>query len=174
MATCNLCFCAHENKWEKDPTQPHMYCTPCQKIRKDAKGTMTHVIGSLYLGDLLAASKFDGDTLGVHENPLFAVKHYIPLLAREPTSKINRTGALVNNKNLVECLEFINRYIIANTPLLIHCYAGVERSPLVVANYLLNYCGFKTLNQAYMFLIRKRPTVSDRSFWMHTLSVYTD
>lgn len=166
MTTCNLCFGQHDNTWEKDPTQPHMYCTPCQKIRKDAKGTVTHVIGSLYLGDLLAASKFDGGTLCVHENPLFAVKHQIAILKKLPNSMLDRTGALIDTDKMGNCIEFIQDYELNGKPLLVHCKAGVERSPLVMATYLWVDQRFDTLEKAYMYLIRRRPTVSDRSFWM--------
>lgn len=166
MSICNLCFVEHENVWEKDPTQPHVYCISCQKIRKEAKGTATHVIGSLYLGDIQAAVKFDGDKLCVHENPLLVVQHHIPILKKQPNSFLDRTGALVDRKQLFACLDFIGEYVRADKPLIVHCKAGVERSPLVMACFLYDEYHFRPLSLAYMYLVRKRPTISDRSFWL--------
>lgn len=61
--------------------------------------------------------------------------------------------------------------------LLIHCGAGIERSPLAVAWYLANHIASSwyeenglpsifTLNQAYKFIMLKRPQVQDRQQWI--------
>jgi protein-tyrosine phosphatase len=50
-------------------------------------------------------------------------------------------------------------------PVLVHCLAGSERSPLVVATWLCERHSF-TLGEAYKLLMRKRPIVEERAFWL--------
>jgi protein-tyrosine phosphatase len=49
-------------------------------------------------------------------------------------------------------------------PVLFHCGAGIERSPLVVAYILVTRHGM-TWEAAYSLLRSRRPQVQDRSVW---------
>ena len=51
-------------------------------------------------------------------------------------------------------------------PVLVHCWAGVERSPLTMAWFLVRYGHVKTLNEAYETIRAKRPIVEDRQHWL--------
>ena len=48
---------------------------------------------------------------------------------------------------------------------LVHCGAGIERSPLVVVYYLWKFKQY-TLNQAYELVQEKRQIVQNRSHWI--------
>jgi hypothetical protein len=52
-------------------------------------------------------------------------------------------------------------------PVLVHCLAGHERSPLVVATWLCERNGL-SLSAAYDLIISKRPIVEKRDFWLRT------
>jgi len=49
--------------------------------------------------------------------------------------------------------------------LLVHCGAGVERSPLVVAMWMTSSLGL-TLDEAYAWLKLHRPQIEDRRQWL--------
>lgn len=50
-------------------------------------------------------------------------------------------------------------------PVLVHCYAGIERSPLTVAVWLVANRGY-TLEEAYILLQSKRDIVEHRGLWL--------
>jgi hypothetical protein len=50
-------------------------------------------------------------------------------------------------------------------PVLVHCLAGRERSPLVVATWLCERRGF-VLGEAYKLIMGKRPIVENRECWL--------
>jgi protein-tyrosine phosphatase len=54
----------------------------------------------------------------------------------------------------------------AQKPLIVHCFAGVERSPLAVAYYLHRFRGHATLEGAYAVLEERRPAVERRTSWL--------
>jgi hypothetical protein len=47
--------------------------------------------------------------------------------------------------------------------------AGIERSPLTVAWYMCRRRVVADLDQAYAWLIKKRPVVQDRRMWLESL-----
>jgi hypothetical protein len=51
-------------------------------------------------------------------------------------------------------------------PVLVHCLAGRERSPLVLATWLCERHGL-ILGAAYELIISKRPIIEKREFWLH-------
>jgi hypothetical protein len=61
--------------------------------------------------------------------------------------------------------EWWDQRRICDERLLIHCGAGIERSPLVVATWLAEFCGL-TLDEAYRWLKARRPIVEDRRVWL--------
>ena len=58
----------------------------------------------------------------------------------------------------------IDKFLQAG-PVLIHCLAGRERSPLVVATWLCERRGL-SLGAAYELIVSKRPIVEKREFWL--------
>lgn len=162
---CVLCFVEHDRRWHD---QPNMYCEPCTKIRNDARGTVSEIIPNLYLSDMDAASRFDGDRLCVHEHgPTYTGQHHlIAILTRRPNSLLDRSGAVASIEQVDRAADLIQSYVEQNKRLLVHCFGGVERSPLTIAWYFVKTKKFETLDQAYVFLKQKRPVVSDRQFWL--------
>lgn len=163
--TCVICGANHDLLWSKH--YPSMYCGPCAVLKRAAKGVVTHVIDTLYLGDIFAAKTFDGERLCVHENPEYASMHHIPILTILPNSALDRTGAIASIAQLDKVVDFIINRLRAEVPLIVHCKGGVERSPLAIAYFLVKAeQDYSTLDDAYKYLKSIRPVVSDRTFWL--------
>lgn len=165
MNKCVICFVEHNNQWSDGP---NMYCEKCAPIREQSRGTLSEILPNLYLSDVKAAAEFDGERICVHENypPYKGCFHHIPILTHRPNSKYDRTGAIasITSLNFAACM--IDIQLGTGKKLLIHCWGGVERSPLTLAWWLVKNKKFETLDEAYVFLKEKRPVVSDRQFWL--------
>ncbi len=61
----------------------------------------------------------------------------------------------------------IDAHLKNNNKLLVHCAAGLERSPLAVVYYLHKYHN-KTIEEAYNIVKEKRPQIIDRRIWLET------
>lgn len=57
---------------------------------------------------------------------------------------------------------------------LVHCWAGMERSPLVVAWYMVKYRGFDTIDEAYDHIQAARHCVARRIDWLHESKTLED
>lgn len=145
-----------------------MYCESCAIIKNDSVEVISQITNNLFLSGMVAAGKFDGHRLCVHEKiPTYEGQYYhIPILEKCPNNSIDRTGALVSMDGLNRATDLIEQYMNKNERLLVHCVGGVERSPLTLAWYFVQSKKFETLNEAYVFLRSKRPVVSDRQFWL--------
>ena len=165
MSKCVICFEEHTNTWSDGP---NMYCYTCVPVREAARGTTSEILNNLYLSDMNAAGKFDGDRLCVHEaGPQYDGQcHFIPILTVPPRSKWDRTGAVVDICALHRAVDIIELDQGKKERLVVHCMGGIERSPLTVAWYLTRSKKFKSLSDAYAFLKTKRPAVSQRLFWL--------
>ena len=122
------------------------------------------ILPNLFLGDLQDALDFDkaypnGMIIVVLEqrppNEPFRSIHY-PILS---------SSSHVHSKQLDRLNKIIDSIISSNIPLLVHCAAGIERSPLVIVYYLVKTKGL-TLEDAYTFVKKIRPQISDRSNWL--------
>lgn len=60
----------------------------------------------------------------------------------------------------------IHNWLLDNCPVLVHCGAGVERSPLTIAWTMANMFNI-TLDEAYKWIIGRRPIVQNRQAWIH-------
>ena len=165
MSKCIICFAEH-NRLYGD--QPAMYCDPCAAIKKDSVDVISQITDTLFLSGMQAAGKFDGHRLCVHEmTPTYEGHyHHIPILSRRPNSKTDRTGAVVNMGQLDVAVETIEWYVEHKQPLLVHCFGGVERSPLTLAAYFVRSKTCASWEEAYALLKSKRPVVSERLFWL--------
>lgn len=52
--------------------------------------------------------------------------------------------------------------------LLVHCAAGIERSPLVMATWLVKTGRYADIAKAYEFIKSKRPVVQERTHWLES------
>jgi protein-tyrosine phosphatase len=115
-----------------------------------------------------AAGEFDGYRMCVHEDgPLYKGQcYFIPILTTKPNSKWDRTGAIASIIELEKACKIIDQHVSNDEKILVHCMGGVERSPLTIAWYLVQWGQAVDLKDAYEFLKEKRPVVSDRRFWL--------
>jgi Dual specificity phosphatase, catalytic domain len=125
------------------------------------------ILGSIYVGGYENAGDFNGFVLFVHHDIQWYTKGlHIPLLSKKPNSPTDRTGAKINYSNLYLITETIDRHFKNHTPLLVHCRGGVERSPLCVVHWLVEYFD-NTPDIAYDYVKMKRPVVEDRRYWLN-------
>jgi len=71
----------------------------------------------------------------------------------------------VDEKILNALADIINVALDSGERVLVHCGAGIERSPLTVVYYLWKYKQY-TLMDAYKLIERKRPIVQNRGCWL--------
>lgn len=118
----------------------------------------------LYLGSVLDAYGWEGDALCVHEllfPPMIKASEM-----RIPVAYLNvhpsRMVAQIQQLNV--CVGILAAHALTKRKLLVHCMAGVERSPLTIVWYLTS-TGL-TLDEAYALVKGKRPQVEDRRAWL--------
>lgn len=146
-----------------------MYCERCSPVREKARRSLSHIVDTIYLSDMDAASTFQGDRICVHElGPRYEGQcHFMPILTTTPNSKMDRSGGVASLKALDDVADLLHEYVIDQRDVLIHCVGGIERSPLALAWYLVKVAKkFDTLQEAYNFMKLKRPVVSERLFWL--------
>lgn len=162
---CLICGGEHVRRYAN---RPALYCLTCSTLKRISIGEATHVLCQLYLGDRLAAARFEGSRLCVSEDPPDYVGefYHVPLLARAPNSTLDRSGAIVSLAGLEAIVGMISDHMLRQAPLIVHCVGGVERSPLAVAWYLWVTAAYPSLETAYEYLKRIRPVVVDRRQWI--------
>ncbi len=63
-----------------------------------------------------------------------------------------------------QVIKTLDEYL-SSGPLLVHCAAGIERSPLVCAMYIHRKFGI-SFNKSYDWVKVLRPATQDRKFWL--------
>lgn len=136
---------------------------------------VTKIQNNLYLGDWNDAQKFEGSIICVMQE-LLSIEpmnaYWIPIIR---TSKPTNDHQLIEEQELTvtalpQQLHMVATRIISNQcdgiPTLVHCMAGIERSPLAIVWYLhaFKYMGW---NKAYDFVKKKRPEVANRLSWLN-------
>ena len=131
----------------------------------------------LYLGDWQDAQKFDGDIICVTQEimsiePMNA--YWIPIIR---TSKPTNDDELIEEQDievtalkhqLELVVQTISNGLERNRDVLVHCMAGIERSPLAIVFYLHGYVFTdKTWEECYDFVKSKRPEVQNRLEWLN-------
>lgn len=122
------------------------------------------ILSNLYLGDLQDSLQFAKD---------YPDGHIIVVLEDRPQSEpmqsihvpVLTSSGHVHNTQLNKVACIIDALLGQNKPLLVHCAAGIERSPLTVAWYLHKYHKF-SMDGAYEVIKRKRPQIADRQIWL--------
>lgn len=136
---------------------------------------LSKILDNLYLGDSEDAKSFDGTIICAmqeipEDEPMEAfwipvIRSNVPLNIKE---LIADQGAEITalKHQLYLISEIIFNHEGSDKPVLIHCLAGIERSPLAVVFYL-HY--FKNMNwdEAYDFVKLKRPQVQNRLIWLN-------
>ena len=127
------------------------------------------ILPGLWVGDYDSAPiaiARDFAVLNVLETGAIPGESHIPILVplsyRSPAEGVRAYKIRLENAvNWIE--ENKSRQI------LVHCGAGIERSPLTLAWYMCRTRVAADLDQAYAWLIRQRPTVQDRRMWLESL-----
>jgi protein-tyrosine phosphatase len=133
----------------------------------------TQILADLYLGDAQDARHFKGIVISVHEDLGTVPEHGIHLPILKPYDWRDPTAiAEADPKALERAAAAIHAHRGAGRRVLVHCYAGIERSPLTVAYYLHRYGHAKTISEAYDIVRSKRPIVQDRQSWLPTELVF--
>jgi protein-tyrosine phosphatase len=126
------------------------------------------VVSNLWVGDMQDAQVFKGERLCVLEGPAtYAAPseqdHHIQIL-------VNVTNWIMpfwaSRAQLDKTKELITARLVAGANLLVHCAAGIERSPLTCAWWLWNTGRHSSLAAAYAHLKAVRPQVEDRTLWL--------
>ncbi len=120
---------------------------------------MNQILGEIYIGDLRDAKEHpDMFKLCLLESPSKLPKSFwIKLLDSDEKA---RTGTLDQARMIIDA------FYGSGEKLLVHCGAGIERSPLAVAYWLCFQDGFKGhIEEAYQFIQKVRPEVQYRGLW---------
>jgi hypothetical protein len=130
--------------------------------------TYNEIIKGLFVGDIKDPEYFrssypDGVIINILEGGAIDPERrdylWVPLLYPLTTyPKVNKT-----NKELI--MKLIHENLIQGKNILVHCGAGMERSPLVVACYLKEY-HMLSLDEAYKVVKTHRRQTIDRRDWL--------
>ena len=122
---------------------------------------------TLWVGDWYDAQKFDGEKLcvleGIRESECVSNTHLVPIL--EMGGPLI-PSARVNIEQMDKAVTLMTDRLDAGVKLLVHCAAGIERSPLTCAYWLRKMGVHSTLAAAYTHLKIIRPIVEDRTVWL--------
>lgn len=135
--------------------------------------TYNEIISNLFVGDMQDAAQFEKDNpegiiICVLEQrwdaePIKAIR--IPILESTPVSQYSGKAF---NSQLNAISDLIIKYLGESKKILVHCAAGIERSPLTVAYHLSRTKGI-SISDAYKLVFEKRPQAQDRSSWLNSL-----
>lgn len=122
------------------------------------------IIENLFLGDLQDSQdfrqQFPNDViLCVLENrpndePFKA--YHIPIITE---------SGHVHTEQLDHISFFLEALLAKKSKVLVHCAAGIERSPLAIA-YFLSYSKGISIEESYEIVKQKRPQIQDRRVWL--------
>jgi len=122
------------------------------------------IIENLFLGNQQDADEFDKD---------FFDGHIIVVLETRPSGEpfksmhipVLTSSHHVHDTQLNKIACIIDAILKQGKPLLVHCAAGIERSPLTICWYLHKYQNM-TFDEAYAFIKNKRDIIADRREWL--------
>jgi len=98
--------------------------------------------------------------------PILTLDSSVTLNDLETDPAIEHCGVLIRcEEHLLQKAHHTIEDFLKAGSVLVHCLAGGERSPLVVATWLSHRHGF-SLSEAYKLIIKKRPIVEERAFWL--------
>lgn len=128
-------------------------------------GRADEIIPGLWLGDRVDAVNWPvaADALCVLEGgPVREGQLWCPIL------KIVEGRQVAMAASLDEAAKIIRHKLKAGARLLVHCGAGVERSPLTVAWYLVksDRARWPNMAAAYAHVFVRHAIASDRQFWL--------
>jgi len=128
--------------------------------------TYNEIIPNLFLGSQQDAIEFD--KAWGEDGTIICVLEQRP--ANEPFRSyhipVRTSSGHVHEEQLTHISWFLRMLLSDKRKTLIHCAAGLERSPLAVSFFLVEI-GFRNdIKQAYEYIKTKRPEIYDRSDWL--------
>ncbi|EGD77993.1 hypothetical protein PTSG_09628 [Salpingoeca rosetta] len=150
---------------QKTPT------TPIERHHRDAEPC--EILPYMYVGAEAHAEK--EEIVRKH-----GITHILNLTTRSPTRHPHIEYCVIEildswNQNLIahfgEAFEFIERAREAGGKVLVHCVAGISRSPSVAIAYLM-FKNKMSLSDAYALVKKKRPSISPNLDFMAELQQY--
>ena len=135
---------------------------------------MTHIIDGLFIGSESNAKNLD-ELTSEDIRYIVNVTSHVPLYHREHLHYCHLPADDSQKQNLLEYFDqayaFIQQAMEKNEKVLVHCVAGISRSPAIVIGFLMRYAKM-TMNDAYHFVKRKRTIVSPNLNFMGQLLEY--
>jgi len=135
---------------------------------------MTHIIDGLFIGSELNARNFD-ELSSEQIRRVVNVTSHVPLYHSNQIRYCHLPADDTQKQNLLEYFDraysFIRDAIENNEKVLVHCVAGISRSPAIVIGFLMRYAKMN-MNEAYDFVKRKRSIVSPNLNFMGQLLEY--
>lgn len=135
---------------------------------------MTHIIDGLYIGSESNAKNLEELSTEQIRNIVNVTSH-VPLYHSEQFQYCHLPADDTQKQNLLEYFDraysFIHQAIEKNEKVLVHCVAGISRSPAIVIGFLMRYAKM-SMNDAYDFVKRKRAIVSPNLNFMGQLLEY--
>ena len=137
---------------------------------------VSKILDHLYLGDIHDAGKFNGEVICVMQEIVEQLEpdeaYWIPII--RSSAPLNSDELILDQEPIITVMKhqidlimfIIDKNVGFEVDTLIHCMAGIERSPLVVASYLHKYRNM-TWDEAYDFIKEKRPEVANRLQWLN-------
>ncbi|CAF2886389.1 unnamed protein product [Rotaria sp. Silwood2] len=135
---------------------------------------MTHIIDGLYIGSESNARNLE-ELSSEQIQCIVNVTSHVPLYHSEQFQYCHLPADDTQKQNLLEYFDqaysFIHTAIENNEKVLVHCVAGISRSPAIVIGFLMRYAKMN-MNDAYDFVKRKRSIVSPNLNFMGQLLEY--
>lgn len=131
-----------------------------QAIQRQADSGVSEILGGLFIGNELDGTR-DGHAydMVVNVTPSIPfhrrVKNPVRIPVNDDPREWNRLFKLITNS---EILDEIHYCMEEGENVLVHCQAGVQRSPAVVACYLIKYRGMTP--EAAVDFIKERRTIA--------------
>lgn len=124
------------------------------------------IIPGLWVGDAFDSLHFPGGAvlcvLETHTSHCNQREIRIPIITEYAPTK---PEIRASHTQLDKAAKEIHRWLQGGFPILVHCAAGIERSPLTVAWYLWKYRGL-SWEDAYTLVQHKRSQTQRRDIWI--------
>ncbi len=135
---------------------------------------MTHIIDGLYIGSESNAKSLE-ELSSEQIRYIVNVTSHVPLYHSDQLHYYHIPADDTQKQNLLdyfdEAYTFIHNAIKNNEKVLVHCVAGISRSPAIVISFLMRYAHMD-MNDAYEFVKNKRSIVSPNLNFMGQLLQY--
>jgi protein-tyrosine phosphatase len=126
--------------------------------------TPDEITPGIFVGEDHDCDPFDGVAICVTDGPLWGHRClHIPILKYGDGPAPDYVSA--DRKQLALVTKSINAARHVGLPVLVHCAAGIERSPLAVAWYIAHQRNIP-LEAAYEIVKAKHPITQDRRYWV--------